>query len=130
MQENTWKRQNKKHGGNENFIKEGDIVLIREDERNRRKWNAGIVKQLVKGRNGFIRLAKLRTKKSEVEWAIQLLYPLVFSCDVDTQCKEVKLDQRPKEFKPRRKAARTVEDNVKQTSYKKVNNLKLADNCI
>ena len=46
----------------------------------------GIVEQLVKGRDGVIRVAKLRTNKTEIERAIQLLYPLELSCDSDTQC--------------------------------------------
>ena len=118
-----------KHQRKENVIKEGDVVLIKGDERNRGKWNVGIVEQLVKGRDGVIRVVKLRTKKAEIERAIQLLYPLELACDVDTQCKDVdtqckdvdtqckdvSLDPKAKEFKPRRKAAKIAEDNVKQT---------------
>ena len=69
-------RHNMKHLGKENAVKEGDVVLIKGDERNRGKWNVGIVAQLVEGRDGVIRVAKLRTKKTEIERAIQLLYPL------------------------------------------------------
>ena len=103
----------------------------------------GIVEQLVKGRDGVIRVAKLRTKKTEIERAIQLLYPLELLCDgdtqcrdgdtqcmdsdtqcmdsdtqcmdSDTQCKDLPLDPRAKEFNPRRRAAKIAEDNVKQT---------------
>ena len=46
----------------------------------------GIVAQLVEGGDGVIRVAKLRTRKTESEMAIQLLYPLELSCDGDTQC--------------------------------------------
>ena len=63
-------RHNRKHQRKENFIKEGDIILIKGDERTRGKWNVGIVKQLVKGRDGDIKLAKLRPNKSEIERAI------------------------------------------------------------
>ena len=44
-----------------------------------------------------------------------MLYPLELSCDVGTRCKEVPLDPKAKEFKPRRKAAKIAEDNVRQT---------------
>ena len=129
-------RHNMKYKRKENAIKEGDVVLIKGDERNRGKWNVGIVEQLVKGRDGVIRVAKLRTKTTEIERAIQLLYPRELSCnidtqckdidtqcmdvdtqcmDVNTQCKDVSLDPKAKEFKPRRKAAKIAEDNVKQT---------------
>ena len=152
-----------KHMRKENDIKEGDVVLIKGDERNQGKWNVGIVEQLVEGKDAVIRAAKLRRKKTDIERAIQLLYPLQLTCnidmqckgidtqctdidtpcidigmqckDIDTQCKDVdmpcmdidtkckevnkqckdvQLDPKANEFKPRRKAAKIAEDNLKQ----------------
>ena len=105
----------------ENAIK-GDVALIKGNERNREKWNVVVVEQLVEGIDGVIRVAKLRTKKTKIERAIQLLYPLELSSDVDAQCmdvdaqcKDVPLVLNAKEFKPRRKAVKIADDNVKQT---------------
>ena len=41
-------------------IKEGHVVLIQSDERNREKWKLGIVVKLIKGRDGVVRPARLR----------------------------------------------------------------------
>ena len=54
----------------------GDVMLIKEDERNRGKWKMGIVDHLITGHDGVVRGAKLRAGKSYLERAIQHLYPL------------------------------------------------------
>ena len=40
------------HHKEELQIKTGDVVLIQSDERNRGKWNIGVVVKLIKGRDG------------------------------------------------------------------------------
>ena len=41
----------------------------------------GIVEQLIVGRDGIVRGAKMKTGKSFIERAVQQLYPLELSCD-------------------------------------------------
>ena len=57
-------------------ISNDDVVLIKGDEKNRGKWNIGIVQQINKGKDGNIRSVKLRCKKAILERAIQRLYPM------------------------------------------------------
>ena len=46
--------QNLKHKTKELTLKVGDVVLIQSEERNRGKWNTGIVVKLIKGRDGVV----------------------------------------------------------------------------
>ena len=61
-------------------IEQGDVVLIQSDERNRGKWNIGVVVKLIKGRDGIVRGARLRAGKSFLERAVQQLCPMELSC--------------------------------------------------
>ena len=45
-------------------IKEGDVVLIQSDKRNRGRWNLGIVVKLIKGRDGVVRGARLWARRA------------------------------------------------------------------
>lgn len=63
------------------WIKPRGIVLIQGDERNRGKWNLGIVVKLIKGRDGVVRAARLKAGKSFLEQAVQQLYTMELSCD-------------------------------------------------
>ena len=56
-------------------------MLIKSEDKNRGKWKVGIVARLIKGRDGVVRGAKLRTGTSHLEQAVQQLYPLELSCD-------------------------------------------------
>ena len=60
-------RHNLNNKGKEVSVKVGDVVLIQNDERNRGKWNVGIVVKLIKGKDGVVRAAKLRAGKSYLE---------------------------------------------------------------
>ena len=82
------------------------MVLIQSEERNRGKWNIGIVVKLTKGRDGVVRVAKLRAGKSHLERAIQHLSPMELSCDVrDMQLGQpVQLNPQARAFTPRRAA--------------------------
>ncbi len=44
-------------------MEKGDIVLVQEDISKRNTWKVGIVEELIKGRDGEIREAKVRTHK-------------------------------------------------------------------
>ena len=45
----------------------------------------GIVDELITGRDGVARTAKLRAGKSHLQGAVQHLYPLEVSCDRQTK---------------------------------------------
>ena len=83
----------------------GDGVLIKEEERNRRRWKFGIVEELIKGRDGVVRGARLRAGKSYLERPVQHLYPLELSCDRPVEERGVTLSAQAPEFQPRRAAA-------------------------
>ena len=90
-------------------IKEGDVVLIQSDERNRGKWKLGIVVKLIKGRDGVVRAARLRARKSYLERAIQQLCPMELSCDRIQEPQAPVLNPTARVFTPRRAAVATTE---------------------
>lgn len=57
-------KHNLKHKTKDITVQPGDVVLIQGSERNRGKWNSGIVVKLNKGRNGVVRAIRLRTGRS------------------------------------------------------------------
>ena len=83
----------------------GDVVLIKGEERNRGRWRFGIVEQLIQGRDGVVRRARLRAGKSYLERPVQLLYPLELSCDRPVEERGVTLSAQAPEIQPRRAAA-------------------------
>ncbi|GFV92471.1 integrase catalytic domain-containing protein [Trichonephila clavipes] len=54
----------------------GDIVLIGTDDKKRLHWLLGRVLELFPGKDGIIRLVKLRTERGDMLRPIQRLYPL------------------------------------------------------
>ncbi|GFS57548.1 putative pro-pol polyprotein [Trichonephila clavipes] len=60
----------------EDKINEGDIVLIGTDDKKRLHWLLGRVLELFPGKDGIIRLVKLRTERGDTLRPIQRLYPL------------------------------------------------------
>ena len=81
------------------------MVIIKDDDRNRNKWKLGIVEDLIAGRDGVVRVAKLRAGKTTLERAIQQLYPLELTCDRATVERLVQLNPGAPAFRPRRDAA-------------------------
>ena len=59
----------------------GDIMMIEGEEKNRSFWRVGVVEKLIEGKDGVVRAVKLRCGKSQLERAVQHLYPLELSCD-------------------------------------------------
>ena len=106
-------RHNLNHQKGSPLIKTGDVVLIQGDERNRGKWNLGIVAKLIKGRDGVIRAARLRAGKSFLERAIQQLCPMELSCDSYQESQVSVLDPTVREFQPRRAAAAAAALRIK-----------------
>ena len=65
----------------ERHPKMGELLLIKLEDKNRGKWRIGVVTDLIKGRDGVVRAAKLRVGTSCIERAVQQLFPLEFCCD-------------------------------------------------
>ena len=102
-------RHNLKHKTKEMTVQPGDVVLIQGSERNRGKWNIGIVIKLINGRDGVVRAIRLRARKSYLERAIQRLYPMELSCDQLREDHEEggrtsHLNPSAREFRPTRRA--------------------------
>ena len=74
-------RHRMKQKGQTTPLAKGEVVIIKEEERNRNKWTIRFVEDLISGRNGIVRVAKSRLGKGTLELAVQHLYPLELSCD-------------------------------------------------
>ena len=62
--------------GNACNIAIGDIVLIKDEQKNRGMWNKGVVIKLIES-EGIVPGAKLKTVKNKIfERAVKHLYPL------------------------------------------------------
>ena len=112
-------RHNLKLKTKDKAVQPGDLVLIQGPERNRGKWDIGIVTKLIKGRDGVVRAIQLRAGKSYLERAVQHLYPMELSCD--QQREEQKegggvstLIASTREFCPIRSAAIKAAENIRR----------------
>ena len=95
-----------KHGDKKCTLAVGDVVVIQSPERNRNCWPLGIVEQLIEGRDGVVRGARLRAGRSHLQRPIQHLYPLELLCDKENvQRNMTPLDPTAPVFRPRRDAA-------------------------
>ena len=93
----------------------GEVVIIKSEEKNRGKWALGIVQDLIMGRDGVIRGAKLRTGKSNIERPVQFLYPLELSCNREYLKPEpATLNLEATDFRPKRRAAVTAEHRIRE----------------
>ena len=97
-----------KHKVQETRLSTGNVVLIKKQERNRRKWKIDIVDELYYGRNDVISAVKLRSEKSFIKRPIQHLYRSKLNCDIK-QTQERKIIKRGSSlFGPTRTAAAVV----------------------
>ncbi|KAK3749831.1 hypothetical protein QZH41_004612 [Actinostola sp. cb2023] len=94
-----------KHKGANNHPNEGEVVIIKSDEKNRGKWKLGIVDKLIVGKDGVVRGARLRAGKSFMERPIQHLYPMELSCDRTAPLQTEQLNPQAETFRPTRDAA-------------------------
>ena len=60
---------------------ENQIALIHNDKKNRGKLDIGVLVKVIKGREGIVRAATLRVRKTSYEWAVQQLRLLELSCE-------------------------------------------------
>ena len=98
-----WERHCLKHKGNNTHLAVGDVVIIKSDEKNRAQWKLGVVIDLILGRDGVARGAKLRTPKSVIECPVQHLYPIELTSDMTMA--PAALNPTVPAFRPRRNAA-------------------------
>ena len=107
-------RHNLKYKGKEKIPKIGEVVLIKNDARNRGKWSIGIVEELYEGRDGVVRGAKLKTRKTHIDCALQQLYPLELHSERRQEKSEEHstLDPEAAAFKPRRNAATVARHGI------------------
>ena len=90
-----------------NQLSKGDVVLIQGDQKNRGRWDIGIVMKLNRGRDGAVPSARIKYGKSMLERAIQHLYPMELSCDLTTETGQnsTSLNVNAKEYIPEQTAA-------------------------
>ena len=111
-------RHNMKNNQRHMKIAIGDVVLIKGDDKNRGKWNIGIVEELCEMKDNVIRAVKLSSWKKYIERPIQFLHPLEFGCDTWKrqktvhQCSKQPLTVNTNEFKPRRNAIAIAEVQI------------------
>ena len=115
-------RHRMKHKGQTMALTKGEVVIIKDEERNRNKWKMEIMEELISGRDGIIQAAKLRAGKGTLERAVQHLYPLELTCDRENVRSSLHLNPEALTFRPRRDAAVAaqcrVQDINADTDYK------------
>lgn len=57
-------------------LKEGDVVLMGADNKKRLDWALAKILELIPGKDGSVRVAKLRTEQGVLIRPLQRLYPL------------------------------------------------------
>ena len=93
----------------------GDVVIIKGEEQNRNLWRLGLVTELIKGKDRILRAAKIRYGKSELERAVQHLYPMELLWDwkyndyIETN--EVNEDDQVQESRRSKRTAAAVAKN-------------------
>ena len=103
-------------GNNEQKIKIGDIVQIHH-ESPRVNWKIGVVTDVVRGNDGHIRSARIRTKTGETTRPIVKLYPLeVTDSEMNTNSRNVGSDNNHTmniDDRPMRQARVKALDNIR-----------------
>ena len=92
-------------------------MIIKNDEHTRDRWDLGLIVKLIKGRDGVVRVAKLRAGKSYLERPIQHLYPFELSYEMQDGS-SLALNPDAKEFRPRRRAAQVAEKSNKDHNFR------------
>lgn len=63
-------------------LKVGDVVLLEGSEKSKMLWDLAVIKEIIKGRDGNVRAAIIKTAKANnLRRPIQLLYPLELNSD-------------------------------------------------
>ena len=116
------REQHRRAGGEQTpYPSVGDVVIIKSEKKSRNTWKLGIVTELIKGRDGITRAAKLRVGTGNLERGhLQHLCPLELSCDWQ---QPPQLDANAPTFQPRSKrdAAVAAEVRIQQTAEEEDN---------
>jgi hypothetical protein len=94
----------------------GDVVIIKSDEKNRAKWQLGIVEELFKGRDGVVRAVRLRAGMNFLERPPIHLYPLELSCDKKEKKNQEPLNPDVPPFRPKRDAAVAARQQIQEVA--------------
>ena len=62
-------------------INVGDVVMIKDESKERGKWKISIISELFQGKDDQIRGAQVKTPRGYLDRPIQLLYPLALHCN-------------------------------------------------
>ena len=92
----------------------GDVEINQDDKKNRNQWKLAVVTRLIKGRDGIVRAASLKTSKETLERAIQHLYPLELTCSQPSSALSPTAPEFNYNARPRRDAAAAATVRVKQ----------------
>ena len=108
-------------GTNHQTIKTGDIVLVHDDTP-RITWKLAVIEELMKGKDGLVRAAKIRTAQGRTNRPIAKLIPLEVSSDMGSSSSDANTvlpldgsygDRVRDSSRPRRQAAERNRDKVK-----------------
>ncbi|KAK3723358.1 hypothetical protein QZH41_002824 [Actinostola sp. cb2023] len=91
-----------KHDSKTPVLARGDVVIIKGEEKDRNQWKLGIIEELIIGRDGILRGAKLRAGRGVLERPVQRLYPLELSCDRGPPEAAQRLNADAPAFRPQR----------------------------
>ena len=115
-------RHNMKTKDSTSIAKVGQVVIIHGDDQNKGKWTQGIITDVFPGPDNTVRAVRVKTSKSYLDRAVQLLYPLELSFDVDQggdrrtnrnlNTDNDKLNPEATEFRTKRNAAAIAELKV------------------
>ena len=94
----------------------GELIIIQSEERNWGKWPLCIFVELITGRDGVVRAAKLRARRNYLEWGVQHLYPLELSCDRTVEAPWVTLSADTSTFRPKRDAVVAAELRIQDAA--------------
>ena len=94
--------------------KEGDVVVVKGESKNRGTWPSAVVNKTFVGKDGVIRGVELRTGKGILERPVQLLYPLELACDTRPNVTLKNLNPEATEFRSKRAAAANANALMKQ----------------
>ena len=99
------------HNTKEMEIEVGDVVLIKVEEKNKRKCSIEILRELFKDKDDVMCGVKVQTPKSQIERPIQYLHRLEVHSNMETSTSQFKntshkkLNVDAKEYRPPKTAA-------------------------
>lgn len=104
----------KASGNNKQQIQVGDIVLV-HDETPRQTWKMAVVKELIRGNDGLVRAARIKTKNIDTTRPIVKLYPLEINSTNDDETEDHQQTVCvPTEIRPRRQASLKTSENIRK----------------